>query len=98
MNGTVVGIFLYYDASVKYFGKEHLPYAVLAVFVVLIFILFPILLLLLYPMRCFQRCLGCCGVRWHALHIFIDASYSVLLLSFCVVCHCTAATVQLSVH
>ena len=73
MNGTVVGIFLYYDASVKYFGKEHLPYAVLAVFVVLIFILFPILLLLLYPMRCFQRCLGCCRVRWHALHIFIDA-------------------------
>ena len=24
-------------------------------------------------MRCFQRCLGHCGVRWHALHIFIDA-------------------------
>ena len=73
MNGTVVGIFLYYNASVKYFGKEHLPYAVLAVFVVFIFIFFPILLLLLYPMRCFQRCLSCCGVRWHALPIFIDA-------------------------
>ena len=73
MNGTVVGIFLYYDASVKYFGKEHLPYAVLAVFVVFIFIFFPILFLLLYPMRCFQWCLSCCGVRWHALPIFIDA-------------------------
>ena len=31
------------------------------------------LLLLLYPMRCCQRCLGCCRVRWHVLHIFIDA-------------------------
>ena len=73
MNNTVVGTFLYYDASVEYFGKKHLPYAVLAVFVVLIFILFPILLLLLYPMRCFQRSLDHCRVRWHALHIFIDA-------------------------
>ena len=73
MNGSVVGTYLYYDASIEYFGKKHLPYAIVAVFVVLIFIIFPILLLLLYPMRCFQRCLGHCGVRWHALPIFIDA-------------------------
>ena len=73
VNGSVVGIYLYYDGSIEYFGKKHLPYAILAVFVVLIFIIFPILLLLLYPMRCCQRCLGCCGVRWHALPIFIDA-------------------------
>ena len=72
-NGSVVGIYLYYDASVEYFGKKHLPYAVLALFVVLLFIIFPILLLLLYPMRCFQQCLGLCGIRWHALHIFVDA-------------------------
>jgi len=73
MNGSVVGIYLYYDGSIEYFGNKHLPYAILAVFVVLIFILLPILLLLLYPMRCFQRCLGHCRVRWHALHIFVDA-------------------------
>ena len=73
MNNTVVGIFLYYDASVEYFGKKHLPYAILALFVILIFIFFPILLLLLYQLRCFQRCLSCFGVRWHALPIFIDA-------------------------
>ena len=73
MNRGVVGIYLYYDGSVEYFGKKHLPYAILALFVVLIFIIFPILLLLLYPMRCFQRCLSCCKVRWHALPIFIDA-------------------------
>ena len=73
VNGSLVGLYLYYDATIEYLGEEHLPYGVLAVFVLLVFILFPLLLLLLYPMWCFQRCLGCCGMRWHALHIFIDA-------------------------
>ena len=73
INGSLVGLYLYYDATIEYFGEEHLPYAVLAVFVLLVFIFFPLFLLLLYPMRCFHRCLSCCGVRWHALPIFIDA-------------------------
>jgi len=73
VNGSLVGMYLYYDATIEYFGDKHLPYAVLALFVMFVFILFPLLLLLLYPMQFFQRCLGCCGVRWHALHIFIDA-------------------------
>ena len=73
VKGSLVGLYLYYDATIEYFGEEHLPYAVLAVIVMLVFILFPLLLLLLYPMRCFQQCLSCIGVRWHALPIFIDA-------------------------
>ena len=74
MNGTVLGIYLYYDASIEYFDtKKHLPYAMLALFVVVVFILFPLVLLILHPMQCFQRCLGHCRVRWHALYIFIDA-------------------------
>ena len=73
VNGSSVGLYLYYDATIEYFGNEHLPYAVLAVFVMLVFIFFPLLLMLLYPMRCFQHCLSCCGVRWHALPIFMDA-------------------------
>ena len=73
INGSSVGLFVFYDATIKYFGSEHLPYGVLAVFVLLVFVILPLLLLLLYPMQCFQRCLGCCGVRWHALPIFIDA-------------------------
>jgi len=72
-NGSVVGLYLYYDATVKYFGREHLPYAILALAILLFFVLLPLLLLLLYPMRCFQQCLGLCGVRWHALHTFINA-------------------------
>ena len=73
INGSSLGVYLYYDGTIEYFGEEHLPYGVLAVFVFLVFVLFPLLLLLLYPMRCFQRCLSCCGVRWHGLPIFIDA-------------------------
>ena len=69
-NGSVVGLFLFYDATIEYFGREHLPYAILALVILLIFVLLPLLLLLLYPMRCFQ---GRCGVRWLALHIFMDA-------------------------
>ena len=73
MNGSL-GFYLYYDASIEYFGtKKHLPYAIAAVCVVLTVVVFPILVLLLYPMQCFQKCLGHCGIRWHALPIFIDA-------------------------
>ena len=69
-NGSVVGFFLFYGATIEFFGWEHLPYAILALVVLLVFVLLPLLLLLLYPMRCFQ---GRCGVRWLALHIFMDA-------------------------
>ena len=52
------GIFLYYDGTVEYLGRTHLPYAVLAISVLLVFTLLPILLLCLYPCRCFQRFLN----------------------------------------
>ena len=77
-NGSVVGLYLFYDATIDYFGREHLPYAILALVVLLVFVLLPLLLLLLYPMRCFQQCLSHCGVRWLALHIFMDAFRAVI--------------------
>ena len=64
---------LYYDGSVEYFSKEHLPYAILAIIVLLVFTLLPILLLCLYPCRCFQRFLNSCHLRSQALHTFMDA-------------------------
>ena len=64
---------LYYDGSVEYFSKEHLPYAILAIIVLLVFTLLPILLLCLYPCRCFQRFLNRCNLRSQALHTFMDA-------------------------
>ena len=65
---------LYYDASIEFFSRQHLPFAVLAICVLLVFVLFPLLFLLLYPMRSFQRCLGyCTRIRWQFLHTFADA-------------------------
>ena len=72
-NGKQAGpIMVYYDASLVYFGSIHLPFALLAIFVLCVFIVLPALVLLLYPTRAFQRCLGCCRVRWDALHAFAD--------------------------
>ena len=65
---------LYFDASIEYFSRKHLPFAILAICVLLVFIFVPLLLLLLYPMRSFQRCLGyCTRIRWQFLHTFADA-------------------------
>ena len=45
------------DASIKYGGKEHLPYLITAIVFLATYITLPPLLLLLYPLRVFQRCL-----------------------------------------
>ena len=63
---------VYYDASIGFFSAQHLPFALLAIFVLCVFVVLPALVLLLYPTRIFQRCLGCCRVRWLALHAFAD--------------------------
>ena len=65
---------LYYNASIESFSKKHLPFAMLAICILLVFAVFPLLLLLLYPMRSFQKCLGyCTRIRWQFLHTFADA-------------------------
>ena len=66
------GIFLYYDGTVEYLGRTHLPYAILAISVLLVFTLLPILLLCLYPCRCFQRFLNKFNVNSQVLHTFMD--------------------------
>ena len=67
VSGKPVGVYLYYDANVVYFGNEHLPYVILAVFVMLAFIILPILLLVAYPLR-FCKFLW----KWPALCICLD--------------------------
>ena len=56
--GTFMDRYLYYDATYEFFGKEHLPFGVLALLVFVCFNILPFLLLLFYPMRWFQRCLN----------------------------------------
>ena len=62
-----------YNASVPYLGEEHKPYFILAIIVLLIFNIFPMLLLLLYPTKSFQKLLNFFPrIRWDYLHIFMD--------------------------
>ena len=71
--GQMVGpAMVFYDASIGYFSTPHLPFALLAICVLCAFVVLPALVLLLYPTRAFQRSLGCCRVRWLALHAFAD--------------------------
>ena len=72
-SGQMVGrTLVYYDASIEYFSPPHHIFVILAIFAFCVFVVFPALVLLLYPARIFQRCLGCCRVRWLALHAFAD--------------------------
>ena len=65
-------LYLYYDGTVEYFGTEHLPFAILALVALFVFNIFPLLLLVLYPCQCFQRCLNRWNIRYQALHTFMD--------------------------
>ena len=70
--GERVGSFLFYDATVEYMGPDHRPYAVLAILVVVVGVLFPLVLLLLYPMQWFQKCLNRCGLNSPGLQMFMQ--------------------------
>ena len=72
-SGIVVGAYAYYNGSLEYFGRDHLPYALLAVFMFVTFNLAPFLLLCLYPCRCCQSCLNCCLLNSQVLRTFMDA-------------------------
>lgn len=65
--------YLFYDATVEMFSNSHLVFALISILVLIVFIFLPMLLLLLYPMRCFHKCLDCCRIRSHALMVFTDA-------------------------
>ena len=71
-NGHNHTLGLYYAADIEYFGSEHLPYAVLALVVLLIFVVLPVTILFCYPFTLFQRFLNLFPIRWHALHTFMD--------------------------
>ena len=66
-------LYLYNDATIEYFGKEHTPYAIMALTVFLFVVILPLVLLVLYPCQCFQRCLTRCQLRTDTLHIFMNA-------------------------
>ena len=64
---------LFYDPTLHYFGERHLPYAVLALVFLAIFIVLPTLILTLYPFQFFHKFLSLFPLRWHFLHAFVDS-------------------------
>ena len=70
--GSFVGHFLFYDTTIEFMGPQHMPFAVLAIVVLLVGILFPLLLLLLYPMQWFQKYLNKCHLNSPGLQIFME--------------------------
>ena len=69
--------FLYHNGSIETFGDEHKPFAVLAIFMMLLFNVVPLMLLYLYPCRCFQKLLNQFrSCSFQALHIFMDTFLS----------------------
>ena len=64
---------LFMEPGVEYLSKGHLPYGVIALVSLIVFVAAPILLLTIYPCKCFQQCLSVFHVNWHFLHTFIDS-------------------------
>ena len=69
---TGKAVFLY-DGNIDYLNSEHIPYAALAIAVYIFFAIPLPMLLLLYPMTCFQKCLNRFKLRWHFITAFTDA-------------------------
>ena len=72
-SGNSIGRYLYDDARYKYFGKDHLPYGVIAILLFVIMNFLSFILLLFYPMKWFQKCLNHVRLSKLALHIFVDS-------------------------
>lgn len=66
-NHTNYTLGLFYAGDIAYFGKEHLPYGILAVFVLFVSVLLPVTILLVYL---FTQ--GLFSNRFSILHTFAD--------------------------
>ena len=64
---------LFYDSSIKFLHTDHIPYAALSIFLLIVFSIIPTIILILYPFQCFQKCLSYFNIQWHFLHAFVDS-------------------------
>ena len=69
--GDSLGLYLYDNASIKYFGPKHLPYGLLALAIMTVFIILPTYLLILYPLACCRKCLKWSKLRGRAIDEFV---------------------------
>ena len=61
-----------WDPTIKLFHGRHYAFAIIAIIVFSTFIALPPLLLVLYPTKTFQKCLGYGKCQWYTLRTFVD--------------------------
>jgi len=71
-NSTRWNYRLYYDPTLRYFKDSYQNNFYFSICIVLIFIVFPFVILVLYPCKFFHRCLNRTRLNWNTLHIFMD--------------------------
>ena len=71
-DGKVHSVNIYNDPSIKYFSKQHLPYALIAITILTVFIAFPLSLLLCYQCKAYRKCLTKCQIRGPTMDEFVD--------------------------
>jgi hypothetical protein len=64
--------YLYLAPDVVYFGDTHLPYALVALVLSVALVIFPTLLLFLYPCQCFQTFLNKINCNSQVLRTYMD--------------------------
>lgn len=74
-NGTLLHYRVYYNGTLPFFEEEHRKYAVISLICFILFNIFPIIFLLLYPRRFFQKVIPN-KVR-RILHPFMDALFGI---------------------
>ena len=78
-NGSTFRVAAGLDPTTDYFNKNHTPFAVLAVLILIGPVLIPVITLSLYPVRAFRSLLEKCKISGHsraALNIFMEKFYS----------------------
>ena len=61
------------DLESLYFGATHIPYAVLGLLGCIITVIFPLVLVIIYPTRVFPKLIRYFGLRrWHAVRTFLE--------------------------
>ena len=63
---------LLYDPTIRYFHSEHIPYVILALSILVVFIFLPSLFLLLYSTKAFRKCLQLLKIRWDIINHIMD--------------------------
>ena len=86
VNGNIIGVYSYYNPNLEYMKGKHLPYALLALTVLGLFIVLPFILLVFLSSSRVRNCFRQCRVRifpavlqrWYQLNCRLPLVCSIL--------------------